>query len=131
MNLDDVVRFIGTQSLGVVATTGPSNQPQAALVGIAVTDRCELIFDTVNSSRKLQNLRRDPRMAVVIGGSMDDERTLQCDGVADEPAGTELERIRDAYFARYPDGRDRFYYCGSGDSLEGYPTFPSVECVGG
>jgi hypothetical protein len=68
---DDIVSFIATQPLGVVATLGPDQQPQAALVGIAVTERYELIFDTVDSSRKLGNLRRDPRVAVVLGGRMD------------------------------------------------------------
>ena len=76
MTVDDVVAFIRTQTLGVVATLGPHGEPQAALVGFAVTDRLELVFDTVDSSRKVRNLRRDPRVAVVIGGAMDDERTV-------------------------------------------------------
>jgi len=112
LTLDDVIRFLRTQTLGVVATTETDGQPQAAMVGIAVTDQCELIFDSVASSRKVQSLRRDSRVAVVIGGTMTDERTVQVDGVADEPAGTELERIRDAYFQRYPDGRDRLAWPG-------------------
>jgi len=112
MTVDDVVAFIRTQMLGVVATNGPDGQPQAALVGIAVSDRCELIFDAAAASRKVRNLRLDAHIAVVIGGNSLDERTVQCDGIADEPTGAELDRIREVYFARYPSGRDRLAWEG-------------------
>ena len=105
--LNEVVQFVAGQTLAVVATLGTYGAPQAALVGIAVSDRFELVFDSIDTSRKIRNLRRDPRIAVVIGGTMQDERTVQVDGVADEPRGVEGERIREAYFARWPDGRER------------------------
>lgn len=110
--LEGVAQFIAAQQLAVVATLGPDGAPQAALVGIALTDRFEVIFDSVESSRKIGNLRRDPRVALTIGGTMQDERTVQVDGVADEPDGGEGERIRDAYFRCWPDGRDRVSWAG-------------------
>lgn len=110
--LEDVAQFVAAQQFAVVATLGPDGAPQAALVGIAVTDRFELVFDSVESSRKIGNVRRDERVAVVVGGTMQDERTVQIDGVADEPDGDESERIRDAYFHRWPDGRDRMSWVG-------------------
>ena len=110
--LERVAKFIGGQTLAVVATLGPHGAPQAALVGIAVTDRLELVFDSVDTSRKIANLRRGARVAVVIGGTMDDERTVQVEGVADEPDGDEGARIREAYFLRWPDGRERVYWAG-------------------
>ena len=112
VTLDDVAEFLATQALGVVSTLGPDGQPQAALVGIAVSDRLELVFDSVDSSRKIGNMRRDPRVAVVIGGTMQDERTVQVEGFADEPTGVERERISEAYFRRWPDGRDRLTWSG-------------------
>ena len=112
MTIDEVIAFVRAQTLGVVSTVGPDKQPQAAVVGVAVTDRCEFVFDSVETSRKIRNLRADPHIAVTAGGSMQDERTVQCDGIADEPTGAELERIRNAYFARYPDGRDRLSWPG-------------------
>jgi general stress protein 26 len=61
--------------------------PQAAVVGFIVTDDFEIFFDTVDTSRKVPNLRRNPRVAFVVGGTMSgDERTVQYEGVADEPA---------------------------------------------
>jgi hypothetical protein len=44
----------------------------------------------------------------VIGGLADgDERTVQYEGLADEPTGFELEQLKEHYFTRFPDGRDR------------------------
>jgi general stress protein 26 len=73
-----------------------------------VTDAFELIFDTLSSSRKIANLRRQPRIAFVIGGyATGDQATVQYEGVADEPWGTELARCKAAYLAAWPDGRER------------------------
>lgn len=110
--LGHVALFIAGQTLAVVSTLGPEGEPQAAVVGVAVSDRIELIFDSVDTSRKVRNLRRDPRVAMVIGGTMQDERSVQVDGVADEPGGAEGNRIRAAYFARWPDGRERLAWAG-------------------
>jgi hypothetical protein len=54
--------------------------------------------------RKCRNLRADPRIALV---GWEGEVTLQIQGVADEPAGAERERIQRIYFASFPDGRLR------------------------
>ena len=90
-----------------------SGSPQAAVVGIAVTDRFEIVFDTVDSTRKALNLRRNPRIALVLGGwGPDEEQTVQYEGVADEPDGADLERVRELYFAVYPDGRERLAWPG-------------------
>jgi hypothetical protein len=44
----------------------------------------------------------------VIGGTtIGDERSAQYEGVADEPTGAELQRLKDVYFESFPDGRDR------------------------
>ncbi len=88
----------------------PDGRPQAAVVGFAVSDLLELVFDTVTTSRKYQNLRRDPRIALVIG--WDGEVTTQVEGMADFPSGDELLRIRECYFAAYPDGRERLSWPG-------------------
>ncbi len=85
-----------------------TGSPQAAVVGIAVTDRFEIVFDTVSSSRKAANLRANPAVAFVIGGTRDgDERTVQYEGTADEPSGAELERLLAVYYARFPEGPER------------------------
>lgn len=94
--------------LAVESSVSQEGAPQAALVGFVVTEEFELVFDTAASSRKVANLRRDPRIAFVIGGTtVHDERAVQYEGVADEPDGDELERLKELYFQSFPDGRQR------------------------
>jgi general stress protein 26 len=103
-----LLEFMRRSLYAVEATVSPTREPQGALVGIIVTEDFEVFFDTLRTSRKAQNLRRDPAIALVIGGTADDaDRTVQYEGTADEPAGAELERLQQLYFARFPDGRDR------------------------
>ena len=59
--------FIARQRYGVVATVQPDGSTESALVGIAVTPELEIFFDTLGDTRKAQNLRRDPRVSMVIG----------------------------------------------------------------
>ena len=102
--------FLQKHRLGVQSTVSPSGDPQAAVVGIAITPELEIIFDTLDTTRKCRNLRADPRIAFVIG--WDQEITVQLEGIADEPAGAERDRILETYFAVYPDGRDRLKWPG-------------------
>jgi len=112
MDASHLLAFLRLHRLAVEASISDTGA-QAAVVGIAVTDRFEIVFDTLVSTRKAANLRRNPRLAFVIGGVNDgDVRTVQYEGVAEEPIGAELERLRQAYYAVYPDGPDRLNWPG-------------------
>jgi hypothetical protein len=103
-----LLEFMRLEKYAVQTSVSPQGVPQAAVVGIAVTDRLEVVFDTLASSRKAPNLRANPAIALVIGGTRDgDERTVQYEGVADEPSGGELERLLAVYYARFPEGPER------------------------
>ncbi|WP_027581126.1 pyridoxamine 5'-phosphate oxidase family protein [Bradyrhizobium sp. Ai1a-2] len=104
MTRAELLAFLQKHRLAVVSTIGAAS-PQAAVVGIAVTDALEIIFDTLTTSRKYTNLRADPRVALVIG--WDAEQTVQYEGIADLPAGAELDACKQIYFATWPDGRAR------------------------
>jgi pyridoxine/pyridoxamine 5'-phosphate oxidase len=109
----ELLAFMRTHRVAVQASVTPAAAPQAAVVGIAITDGFEVVFDTLGSSRKAHNLRANPSIALVMGGLMPgDERTVQYEGVADEPDGAERERLTEAYYAVYPDGRDRLSWPG-------------------
>ena len=108
MTTAELLAFMRGNKLAVQASVSTTNAAQAAVVGIAVTDALEVVFDTLDSTRKVANLRTNPQLVFVIGGPVPgDERTVQYEGVADEPTGPELERIRAAYFSAWPDGRSR------------------------
>jgi len=100
----ELVALLRRFRLGVVSTVNASGQPQAATVGVAVGDELEIVFDTLSTTRKFQNLVREPRVAIVMG---EGELTIQLEGRADVPTGDELARIQAIYFATWPDGRDR------------------------
>jgi pyridoxine/pyridoxamine 5'-phosphate oxidase len=96
-----LLAFIRAHGLAVVSTVSAGGAPEAALVNIAVTDDLELIFYALQTTRKCVNLRRDPRIAAVIG--WDDETSLQYEGIADEPRDEELDRLKQVYRAARPN----------------------------
>jgi general stress protein 26 len=104
----ELLASMRAQRYAVETSVSASGSPQAAVVGVVVSDAFELFFDTLDTTRKLENLRRDPRVAFVLGGTLEgDERTVQYEGDADEPQGAELERLQRLYFERFPDGPER------------------------
>ncbi len=106
MEKEAIFEFLSAHRYAVLATVAPNRAPEAALVGIAVTPELEIVFDAIESTRKIGNLRRNPRIAFVVGWDAD-ERTMQYEGVADEPGGRELERIKQAYCAVWPSAPER------------------------
>lgn len=108
MTREVLLEFMRSEKYAVQASVSAGAAPQAAVVGIAVTDDLEIVFDTLASSRKAPNLRANPAIALVIGGTRDgDERTVQYEGTADEPGGAELERLLSVYYSRFPEGPQR------------------------
>lgn len=95
---------------GVVSSVSSDGVPQSALVGIAVTPRLEIIFDTVKTSRKYPNMVEHPSCSFVVGWA--GEQTVQFEGIAIEPTGVELKRYQEAYFAVWPDGPARMAWPG-------------------
>ena len=113
MTKSELLAFMRTHRLAVEASVSASDAAQAAVVGIAVTESFELVFDTIDTTRKADNIGRNPRVAFVIGGlTVGDERTVQYEGIADVPLGSERERIKAAYFEAWPGGRDRVTWSG-------------------
>lgn len=113
----DLLAYMRSHRLVVVSSIGGAGEPQSALVGIAVSPRCEVIFDTVSDSRKHANLLRDARAAIVFSGP--GEQTLQLEGTARPMAvdGARDAELRSLYYEVWPDGRDRLawptlaYWC--------------------
>jgi general stress protein 26 len=102
MNVQEVYEFMNKERLAVLSTVTDSGQPQAALMGMAVTPQLEIIFDTVKSSRKYPNLKKNPCVAWVVGCTT--EVSVQYEGLAEELAGEELAKYKKIYFAAFPDG---------------------------
>ena len=114
---EQLLAYMRHHRLAVVSSISVKGEPQSALIGIAVSPLCEVIFDTVTESRKHSNLLRNSRAAIVFSGP--GEQTLQFEGIARPMAiaaakDTELLSI---YYEAWPDGRDRLkwpniaYWC--------------------
>jgi general stress protein 26 len=108
VSLADLREFMRRERYAVQASTSAAGKPQAAVVGIVVSDQFEVFFDTLATTRKAENLRGNQSIAFVIGSlSAGADCTVQLEGVADEPSGPELDRLLSLYFATFPDGRER------------------------
>lgn len=110
MTRTELLSFLRAQPWTVQASVSAEYAPQAAVVGVAVTEALELVFDTLGDTRKAVNLRANPRIAFVFG--WDDAQTVQYEGVADEPQGEALAALQAVYFARFPDGPARLAWPG-------------------
>jgi general stress protein 26 len=105
MTPHELYAFIHQRKLAVVSSVSAFGLPESALIGIAVTEELEIVFDTVKTSRKYKNLSRNSSVALVIG--WDGEETVQYEGIAREPSPKEREHYRNIYFEAFPDGRER------------------------
>jgi general stress protein 26 len=103
MSREEFVEFVRAARLAVVATTNARNQPEAALVEVAVTESGELVFDTRSEARKVKNLVGSPRVAVVVG--WDDGVSVQLEGQADILAGTERIAYAQVFESQFPGSR--------------------------
>ena len=105
MEVEAIFQFIRRARLAVVSTVHANGTPEAALVGIAVTPKNHIVFDTPSTTRKVHNLAVRPAAALVVG--WDDEQSVQIEGIARAPEGEDLAEAKQAYFAGWPDGKTR------------------------
>lgn len=101
---DEILAFLQSHPLAVLSSVAADGSPQSAVMGVVVTSRLEVFFDTWTSSRKCANMRRDARVSLAWWEGL---RTVQYEGIADEPQGEELELYLPAYLASFPEGRER------------------------
>jgi pyridoxine/pyridoxamine 5'-phosphate oxidase len=101
----ELYRFVAGHALAVVGSISLDGVPQSALVGIAATEDLEIVFDTLNTTRKYRNLTSNPKASVVVG--WEGETTVQLEGEASLPVGGELTRYKNVYFSAWPDGPSR------------------------
>ena len=92
--------FIKEHKLAVIATVTGSALPEAAVIGIAVNENLEIICSSFSTSRKYQNLLKNPRVAMVIG--WEKGRTVQYEGIATELSEDEAEEHLETSLEKTP-----------------------------
>jgi pyridoxine/pyridoxamine 5'-phosphate oxidase len=100
---EELFSLIRGYRFGALASIGPDGSPQSALVRIAITPELEIVFNTVNTSRKYANLLARPACSFVIGGWGGSEQSVQYEGEAEELKAPLTERYQQTYFAAWPD----------------------------
>jgi PPOX class probable F420-dependent enzyme len=96
----NAIAKVRNAAFGVAATIGPQGGPQAAGVKMTATEDGQLLFATQDRSRKIENLRRDPRISAVV---VDEGWTVQLEGTATVAPPAECVALMDQYLAAFPE----------------------------
>lgn len=83
---EEVDAFLAEPHIAVVATSGPSGKPHAMPVWYAWRDG-KLLFHTGPDSKKLRNLRANPRISVVVDTRVAPYKAVVIEGRASASAG--------------------------------------------
>lgn len=101
-----ILDFLDKQLLTVISTS-QKDAPEAAVIGFAENENLELFFGTFNTTRKYANIKSNPRVAFVIGWSLDEVITVQYEGIATELEGEAAELAKQKVVTKNP-GSSRF-----------------------
>ena len=86
----EIKSLLNSQNFGVLATQG-SEYPYCTLVGYAASTDCkEIIFATIRETRKYKNLKKSPKVSMLI-----DSQTNQVNDFQDAEALTLLGSARE------------------------------------
>ncbi len=94
-----VLNFLKSHKLGVIATSG-GKQPEAAAVDFSETSKLEIILTTLAFYRKYKNLKRNSRVAFVVGGEQG--VTLQYEGLAEELSRAAFKKYYKRHIQKNP-----------------------------
>jgi PPOX class probable F420-dependent enzyme len=103
MSEQEIAEFIPTRRTAILSTVGPTGQPHVIAMWFAWLDG-ELWFETKAKSQKAVNLRRDPRVTVLVedGLTYDTLRGVSIEGTAEIVEGADpLWRVGVNVWERY------------------------------
>ena len=85
MSDEEVARFIETSRTATLATVGPTGHPHLIAMWYGLVDGGKIAFETKAKSQKVVNLRRDPKISVMIeaGETYDQLRGVAIEGTAE------------------------------------------------
>jgi nitroimidazol reductase NimA-like FMN-containing flavoprotein (pyridoxamine 5'-phosphate oxidase superfamily) len=97
-----------SQTLAVLSTQ-KNDQPYASLVAfVASPDLAQIIFLTPNTTRKYENLRDNPKVAILVNNSMNQAAdiytavSVTATGIAATVEGYEKEQFLEIYLEKHP-----------------------------
>lgn len=88
----EIDEFLGEPHIAVVSTASPSGVPHAMPIWYAWRDG-KVLFHTGPGSKKMRNLRKNPRVSVVVDSKVAPYKVVVIEGTARElPEDRELSR---------------------------------------
>jgi PPOX class probable F420-dependent enzyme len=78
---ESVKKMLEDKAYGHVVTFNPNGQPQLTMVWVDV-DGNEALFNTADGRKKVQNLRRDPRIMLSVQNRSDPQSYVVLNGTA-------------------------------------------------
>ena len=113
MEIDQAKRLLThlfqTQRVAVLATQGERG-PYTSLMAVAATDDLKhILFATGRATRKFQNIRRNPRVALLLDnrspGKSRTNYAVTAVGKTEKIAGEEREALQKIFLSKHPDLR--------------------------
>ncbi len=95
-----IATYLGNHHLAVLSTVNIHGAPQSAVIGYSCTGDLELVFTSYEHSRKVVNLKKEPRVSLVVG--WDGGRTLQYEGEAHEVTGKQATKLEELHYSIVP-----------------------------
>lgn len=108
----EIVNYLETQRVGVLAVEMPDGSPHAATVHFAHSNEPLLFyFETRRDSRKAQALlgRNVTRATFVIGSDESSMKTFQLDGLIEVLKDDEKGTFDSVYLAKFPEKKEKSY----------------------
>lgn len=98
--IEFLYQYIKSHKLAVISTVTGDALPHAAVIGISVNPELVITCATFQTSRKYHNLKRNPRVALVIG--WEHGKTVQFEGVVEELNEDEAKKHLEEEFGEVP-----------------------------
>ena len=97
-----ILRFLNSQKLAVIATTGILHPaPESALIAFTEDEELCLYFQTGKHTRKAANMKVNSHVSLVVGLSLDDMMTVQYEGKATQLTSVaELEACKQRFISK-------------------------------
>lgn len=108
MPKERIFELIKSNVYAVVSTSNRAGHPESALVGVSETENYELVFATNDNTRKIENIRNNPNVAIVIGGADGSLKSVQIEGVARIIAAEDALDYAENHYKKIPSAKDHF-----------------------
>ncbi|HLR27596.1 MAG TPA: PPOX class F420-dependent oxidoreductase [Ruania sp.] len=103
---EEAKRLLNAPEYAVLATVEPDGQPQLSVVWVAREDE-EVLVSTVRGRRKELNLRRDPKVTILVYPADHPQEYLEVRGeaaVAEDPDGDLIQALSRKYTGKPFEG---------------------------